>query len=306
MKYKIVFFLGLFCFVKTYSQRRTYRRRVVHPAFSSHALFFSVSPNWDNNAAAIIKSQFVETDSAYYYKKRRNNKDSNLVMTQYFDTLGNVVERDEFNLKGEVFKITNYTFKNGILAQKETMSSEMIVLNHGVVLKTITDYEYDNSGNVITENESSFSTDSLKLLSTTILNREYDNDGQVIKEFITLPGAKTFLHHTFNYVNGGLSEMKTYDINHKLLFSYVYEYDAVEKVKSVYLYNGVKSLKHEYFYDNQNLTVREKDYEQPRSSLDHFTQDYNYQSNGLLDSQSLEDVRAENYYYKHFYTKQTQ
>ena len=239
----------------------------------------------------------------YFYKKRKNNKDSILRMTQYFDTSGNLVERDEYNVKGEVFRITNYTYQNDILFQQESISKEMFSINSSNLSKKLKTYEHDSFGNVITEKEFSYFGDSLKSVSTTIWNREYDSQGHLIKEFITLPGGKTYLHHVYYYSNEILNEIKTYDINQNWMYSYLYEYDELTRIKSLYLNNSSKVLKHEFFYDDQKKLVKEKDYDQGRAFLDHSTQTYIYKSNGLLESQSFDDIKGENYYYKHFYTQ---
>jgi len=83
----------------------------------------------------------------------------------------------------------------------------------------------------------------------------------------------------------------------------LYETDDKAHTKSVYLYNNEKTLAHEFFYDNQKKLIMEKDYEQGHGFLDHITQTYFYASNGLLESQSFQDLKGENYYYKHFYSK---
>ncbi len=176
---------------------------------SQKTVVYSIQPNWNYNNPEIIKSQNFKSDSVYFYKRRKNNKDSTLIMTQYYDSLGNLIERDEYNFNGEVFRITNYTYIDTVLLKEETISKDMFYINGSNLSKKIRTYDHDSSGNIITEKEYSFFGDSLKSTSVTIWNRDYDTLGYLIREFVTLPKAKTYLYHTYFYTIGNLSEMKT-------------------------------------------------------------------------------------------------
>jgi len=222
-------------------------------------------------------------------------------MTQYFDSLGNLIERNEFGFDGEVFKITDYTYVDTVLTKEEEMSKTMFYSNGNILSKKIRTYDHDRSGNNIIEKEYSSFGDSLKLKSVTEWDRVYDSSGHIIKEFVTLPKAERYLYHAYNYSNGNLVEMKTYDMNQNWMYSYLYEYDNFAHTKTVYLYNSEKTVSHEFYYKDTKL-VMEKDYEQGHGLLDHITQTYAYNTNGLLESQTLKNLKGDSYYYRHFYT----
>lgn len=270
--------------------------------YSQKTVIYNIQPSWGHNILKVIKSQNIKSDSTYFYKKKNNNKDSVLIMTQYFDSLGNLIERNEFGFNGEVFRITDYTYIDTMLVKEERISKEMFYINGSNLSKKIKTYDRDYFGNVITEKEYSFSGDSLKSMSLTQWSREYDSLGHLTKEFVTLPRAKTYLYHTYNYTNGNLTEIKTYNINQDWMYSYLYEYDILANTKTVYLYNNKNTLSHEFFYDETKL-ITEKDYEQGRGFSDHITQTYRYKLDGLLQSQTFIDLKGESYYYKHFYSK---
>jgi len=287
MKFALLF-ISMFLFAECYAQSK---------------LIYSVEPNWDNNISEIIKTQNIKTDSVYYYEKRKNNKDRTLILTQYFDSLGNLIERDEYNFKGEVFRITNYTYLDTVLVRKETISKTMLYLKNSNISKKVNTYDRDSVGNIIEEKEYSFYGDSLKSHSPRILKREYDDSGHLVKEFVTPPGDKTYLRHTYIYANGILTEIKSYDVNQNWMYSYLYEYDEKKMSKSVYLFNNSKNLSHEFFYNDQKRLIKEISYEEGQAIQDHTTQTYSYKHDGLLESQTFEGLKGENYYYKHFYSK---
>jgi hypothetical protein len=270
--------------------------------YSQKTVFYSVEPAWNHNSAESIRSQNLKTDSVYFYKKRKNNKDSSLVMTQYFDSLGNLIERNQFNPNGEVFRITDYTYTDTVLLKEESMSKDMFYINGSNLSKKIRTYDRDALGNVITEKEYSFFGDSLKSESVTEWNRVYDSVGNLSEEFVTLPPANRYLYHTYSYINSKLAEAKTYNINQSWMYSYLYEYDQVANATRVYLFNTEKTLSHEFFYNEKKL-VMEKDYEQGHGLLDHITQIYVYNRNGILESQTFQNLSGQNFYYKHFYSK---
>src|ERR1700739_4269925 len=168
MKLSLLFIL-LFFFVQCYSQN------ILN--------IYSIEPNWDNDSPINIKIQNIRCDSVYFYKKRKNNKDSTLRMTQYFDSLGNLIERDEYNLKGEVFRIINYTYWDSMLVKQDILTKGLFYINDSDISKKVKTYDHDSLGNIVEEKEYFFSGDPLKLFSTTIWDREYDSLGNLTKEF---------------------------------------------------------------------------------------------------------------------------
>lgn len=283
-----MFFISMFFFVNCYSQIRR--------------VLYSINPDWNNNSSEIIKAQNIKSDSVYSYEKK-NYRDSILIMIQYFDSLGNLIEWDEYNNVGKIFKVTNYTYIDTMLLKQESVGISRFSINGSNLTKIVKTFDHDDSGNVILEKEYSFSGDSLKFQSVTIEMKEYDSLGHLIREFETLPKKTPYLHHTYHYTNGILNEVKTYDFNHNWMYSYNYEYDDNAGTKSVYLVNGEKTLTHEYFYNDQKKLIKETDYGQGDGYVDHSTQKYFYKSNGLVEDQVFEDIAGKNHYYKHIYSK---
>jgi len=268
--------------------------------------FVSVVPNWNINNPVIIKKQAVSKDSVFLYTKRKNNHDSTLVMTEYFDSSGNTLERDEYGFdKTGVWRITNYNYEGDLLVKKEVMSKTIYSVNNLNLRKSMNTFEYDSKGNIITESEYSYFGDSLENFSVTIRNKEYDTTGRLTKEFLTLPKKEPFLNHIYFYNTNFLSEVKNYDYKQEWLYSYIHEYDKEFKIESIYLSNisPNKKLESEFFYDDNKRLIQEKDYTIGRNNLYHSTQTYLYNADGLLKYQSFQDVKDNNYYFKHFYSK---
>ena len=290
MKFYGLFILFSFlCYYKSYSQRKV--------------IISNPNPNWDNNTSQIIRQQSVSSDSVYIYTKKKNNNDSSLVLTQYFDSLGNLVERDEYNSNGVILKVINYRYSDTVLIQQEQISRNLIVINNSNLSKEIKTYDYDNIGHMIAEKEYLYMNDSFKSPITTITTREYDSVGLLIKDFVTLPLGEAHLRHTYIYSNGILKEIKIYDTDGKYAYSYNYEYNPETKVKSIYLSNYEKKLENESFFDNQKRLIKEVIYYNGNAYLDHSTQTYSYTEDGLLESQYYQSTNGDNYYYKHFYTR---
>lgn len=266
--------------------------------------FVNVVPNWDITLLSVTKNQSVSNDSVFLYAKRGKSHDSTLIMTQYFDSFGRILKREEHNLnESGVWRNTNFTYVGDLLVNKETISESFIYINNSNLHKYITTYDYDSIGNIIEEKMYSYSGDSLKDVSITIWNREYDSTGHLIKEFITLPKKESYLYFTRIYNEGILKEAKIYDFKQNWIYSYLHEYDNILKVETIYLFNSSKEIKNELFYDEKNRLVQEKNYADGRAFLDHSTQTYSYSSNGLVERQTFQDIAGKNYFYKHFYTK---
>jgi hypothetical protein len=268
--------------------------------------FVNLAPDWINSNPAIIIQQQVSSESVFLYNKRKNNHDSLLIMTQYFDSLGNIIERDEYflNKKG-ISKITNFSYVEDLLLKKEIISNTMFEINGSSIGKDIIAYEYDSLDNNITEKKYSYFGNSLKNLSITILNKEYNTKGHLIKEFQKLPyGGEFYLYHSYVYENGILGEIKSFDTKQNWIYSDYHEYDTVLNTESVFLINAYneRRLLNEFFYDSKKSLIEKKDYTGGHLVLDHSTQVYLYDSNGLIESQSFRDIRGITYYYKHFYS----
>ncbi len=225
-------------------------------------------------------------------------------MTEYFDSSGNLIEREDHGFDGKMFRITNYIYADTELLKKESISLGVIYVNGSNTSKMVETYDHDSLGNITDEKEYSYFWDSLNSIPLHIWKKEYDITGHIAREFVTLPGGKTYLHQTYAYDNGNLREIKNYDFNQNWMYTYLYEFDAQTGTRSEYsVYNTSRVLKHEFLYDGQKRLIEERDYDQGLAFLDHITQNYFYSPVGLVESQTMEDLSGKNYYFKHFYSK---
>jgi hypothetical protein len=270
--------------------------------YSQSSITDGREPKWIPTTRQTIKGHNVKTDKVYYYKSRKN-KDSTLIATLYFDTLGNLVERDVYNLKGDVVKITNLIYVDTVLMREETVSKSAITVNGSNLWKEVKTYDYDSLGNVISEKDYSNYGLPANSFSVTKWNREYDSSGHLIKEYYTPPEGTSFLYHVYDYSGEVVSEIKSYDYQQHWIYSNLFEFDKDRNVQTVYLYNSSKKLSEELFYDRQKNLVMEKAYEGiPPFYSDHTTRTYSYNSDGLVEKQTDQDIMGQVYYYKHFYS----
>jgi hypothetical protein len=265
--------------------------------------FVSVNPNWDISVSSVNKSSFINIDSVYLFNKKQNNRDSTLVMIQYFDSAAQIIERDEFRADRSVWRITNFNYQNNLLLTKEIMSADMFVINNSNITKHVYNNMYDINGNIISVVDSSYFGDSLKSVSVTVWDREYDSAGHLIKEFETLPKQKAFLHYTYLYTDGNLTEIKSYDFKKNWIYSHVYEYDTQSNTKSIFLVNNSKVLTSTSFYDNKKRLIKEVYNNEGLSNWYPITNIYSYNVDGVLESQIFQDLKGRKYYYKHYYEK---
>jgi len=264
-----------------------------------------IFPNWDVNTTIAIKRQSILTDSVFLYKKKENNSDSILAMVEFYDSSGNLKERDEYsNNDKALWRITSFNYIDDLLLTKEIVSKPMFIINNVRVDKETRTYEYDSAGNLITEKLFSNAGDSLNKMSTTIWKREYDSSGNLIKEFEQLPSTdKSYLRKICFYVNGAIHETKIFDYQQNWVYSIIQEYDDESKKTSISMLNEKgKILNHEQFFDAKQRLIKENIYADGRIYWDHSTQTYLYSVNDLIEAQSYQDVAGNNYYFKHFYS----
>jgi hypothetical protein len=272
-------------------------------SYSQLAFASQITANSNKDVSAIIKTEKIKSESMYIYEKKKNNKDSTLFMTQYFDSSGNLIERDEYKPNKELFRIINYSYNGGILIKQETITKSPLLVNGFNISKKVKTYTYDSVTKTVLEKEYTFSGDSLKNETVSLLKKEYDSLGYLQKEYALLPNGEFYLYRTYTYLNGILSEIKRYNIYQTLQKSYFYEYDDKLNSKNVFNLLGEKTLAHEYHYDDHKKLIMEKDYEMGRLFLDHITFTYSYNSMGLLDSEVFQSLNGDYTYYKYYYSK---
>lgn len=264
--------------------------------------FYNVQPNWINNPTSIIKERGIKKDAVYFYKKKKIYSDSSLIFSRYYDSLGNIVERNYFNFDGEVIRISNYTFIDTILLKEETVWKNSFRSEYGYVSKEVTTYEHDTPGHNVKVTKYSFLGDSTKPSFVTMFNIEYDSDGNATRDYMTPPKGNAFVHHSYDNKNGKLVETKTFNQSGKLMYSIFYEVGETPNVQNVYYYKNRKILLRQSVFNDQNLLIAQKDYPKNTPTSERISQAYFYQPDGLIDNQTYKQQLGKNYWFKHFYT----
>jgi hypothetical protein len=261
-------------------------------------VYVTIAPSWNPATNAIRKMKSVSTDSVFMYRSKKKNKDSTLVMVQFFDTLGNLLKRDQYSLHGEFSMREIFTYEDKLLMRKDEVKGSSST-------KQVTTYQYDSAGHVVRENFYNNYKDDLQNEKTTIYNKIYDEFGHVAREFVTYPNQPMYLLREYLYnVQNQLTEIKSFNYNGEVSFSYLHEYDMEERTESVFRQFGLneKEIQNDFAYDKQYRLIMSKNYTQGQRYLKHSTQTFVYSSNNLVDSQIYQDTERNNYYYKHFYT----
>lgn len=265
----------------------------------------NIAPEWVYSNAATIKNQAIRTDSVFRFNKRKNNHDSVLVLIQHYDASGNIMERIEYSFnKQEVYKTTNFTYLRNILSKKEIVAQSFFEINGSNITRDVSTYMYDSLGNNITEKQYSHDEDTLSEQSMTFINKEYDTKGHILKEFQKMAFGKLYLYHTYVYKFGTLSEIKSFDLKENLMYSTLHEFDNELNMENIFLYNifHEKTLQYELYYDERKQLIQKKNYTGGHFVLDHSTQSYSYSPDGLILTESFQDIRGTTYYYRHFYS----
>jgi len=266
----------------------------------------SLEPEWLHFKLAVVRKNAVLRDSAFSFGASENNQDSALIMIQYFDSLGNLSEMDEYSIKnkGEIVRITRMTYVDEELYQKEITAKTIDLFSKiSNYQKELRLYEYDSAGNNITEKLYEYYGESLDKHRLTVYDYLYDSASHIIESYRKTENSNRFLQRQYTYNNGILDEVNYYDSNREVTYTKMYRMDTKKNVERIYDGNvSPDYLQQEFFYDDKKRLKQEKFYFKGAIYLTH---SYWYSSNGLIDMQI---VKSENdgtkYYYKHHYAKQ--
>jgi hypothetical protein len=266
----------------------------------------TLNPTWRLVKREDIRKNGVKQDSVFYFNSKENNRDSALIMIQYFDSLGNFSERDEYSVKnkGEIVRVTRQTYMDDELFQSEILTKKIGLINHIVHYeKELHTYEFDSAGNNIVEKLYEFFGDSLNKYRLFVTENLYDSASHIVKSFAKAGGSDRYLHKVYKYNSGILDEVKAYDSNREEIYTNVYRTDDKRKISRIYLTDvSPDNLQLEYLYDDKNRVKQEKWY---NDGVNKVTQTYLYDPKDLIEMQT---VKSENdgakYYYKHYYSRQ--
>ena len=104
-----------------------------------------VNPDNYDNGQVVIKNNFISKELIFSYKKNKA-KDSALVLQEYYDSTGNIQEKDQFSVGSPApWKVTNYWYGDNRLIKKEIITPGKYS-NYSAYI-----YEYDTAGNRIFE-----------------------------------------------------------------------------------------------------------------------------------------------------------
>lgn len=243
------------------------------------------------NTAQDLMERGIRAEAIYHYKNKKN-KDSTLVVVNFFDSLGYCIKKEEFNDNGsQPFRITNYSYTNNVLTNEEINDA------NSVVSHTIVTFDYDSAGHKIAERHyGNFSltkiTSQLSLLEQ--FKWQYDSLGRIEKEFSGGISGNVYLYGKYFYVNNRLQEINIFDTTGKWLYAYVYDYNDLENKKAEFTQNKyLKSLDWEKYYNNQNLLIKET---YDSNALNEFQYDGN-----LVTVEKERNNFLEINYFKHYY-----
>jgi hypothetical protein len=266
----------------------------------------SVYPDWLYTNPSFVRTIGVKRDSVFVYEKKEKSRDSVLIMAQFFDSTGNLTEKEEYSVKnkGEIWRFTHLSYledqlmKEEIITRKEERES-----NTDGYEKRINTYEYDSAGNMITVKQYDFGDNSSKKYDLKITEYNYDASGRLIKTF-TKSGASSFLSAAYTYDKDGLLEIRGYDYANHLLFKNLLQNDHQNSVTRIYRTEAIPAnIIQEYYYNDQNKLRQQIAYSGNNIIIS--SQTYTYDPNGLIGKQNLIYINNNfYYYYKHHYSGQ--
>jgi len=275
----------------------------------------TLNPTWLQVKPSGIKKNGVHQDSVYYFKSQEKGRDSALIMIQYFDSVGNLTERDEFNVKakGEIVRVNRLSYLEDELLQKEVSAKTIDLFKSTRYQKELYLYEYDSAGNNITEKLYEYFGDSLNKYKITVFENLYDSAAHIVKSYRKSGSSDRFLQRTYTYKNGILDEINNYDSNYEVVFTNVYRLDTKKNIERIYLTDvSPDNLMLEFFYDDKRRVKQEKRYFEESHSFtpgykynSTITQNYWYGADDLIEKQVVKTEHdGTSYFYKHYYSRQ--
>jgi hypothetical protein len=274
----------------------------------------SLNPVWLQEKPAYIKKNLVHQDSVYYFKSKENGQDSALIMIQYFDSAGNLIERDEFNVKekGELVLVTRLSYIDDELIKKEVTAKTINLVNKTIQYqKNLHLYEYDSAGNNTSEKLYEYFGNSLDKYQITVFDNLYDSANHIIESYHKDGNSDRFLQRTYKYDNGRLDEINQLEPNHEVKLVNLYRYDIKKNIERIYQTDiSPDNLVLEFYFDDKKRIIREREYSEELTTIGLFhgnavTQSYFYGADDLIEKQTVKfEVDGKNYYYKHYYSKE--
>lgn len=203
-----------------------------------------------DNQKAIIKINKIRTTEIYNYTFKKDLiKDSTLIKTLYYDSIGDLVKVILPRVKKYKEAVTEYQYLyngNGFIKNK-------IENNLGLDIVTINEFDYDSLGNEIYKYD--FNKDTTRL---TIEQKIYNDKNQVKEISIKINNNEPYISRRYFYnIENNVIKIEGLDRMGETIFSILYEYDKSMNKKSEYSENGEgKKLEGEYFYNSENQCIK--------------------------------------------------
>lgn len=308
MKFTAFGLLYFICFSPLFSQTNISSNAAVadYSNASGKGSLLAVDPNLDIHFPVLIRSKSIKNDSVFRLLRHNDKLDSTLALVEYFDSLGNKLQTFEYSGdSNQVWRITNYTYDNGLLFKiEQTSASQNNVNNSNFIKKSISTFDYDSAGNNITETLYDNVNDSAIKTTVAKWEREYDNSGHIVTEYETPPNRESYLKHKYSYRRGKLTEDSSFNMQSNWIYSYIYTYNNQDNLQNVSFSNNSSSqrIQKRLYYDTAKRLNKVDTYIDGIGYLDHVTEIFNYNFAGLVVWQSYLDIRDNIYYFIHHYT----
>ncbi len=232
MKKNISLLLALLLYLDSFSQ-------------NGNLTFFS-----GENQKEVIKLNKIRKTEIYDYSFKKDLlKDSTLIKTLYYDSLGDLVKVVLPKVKNYKEAITEYQY----IYNRKGYIKNKIENNLGLDMVTINEFDYDSLGNEIYKYD--FNKDTTRL---TIEQKIYNEKNQVKEISIKINNSEPYITRRFFYNTANqINKIEGLDRMGGIMFSTIYEYDKSLNKKSEYSENGEgKKLDGEYFYNSDNQCVK--------------------------------------------------
>ena len=238
MKQLILFTLGQLFFVNAFSQiENTYF-------------------GFRKNLKEIIKRNKIIQEKVYSYTFNKSGvKDSSLINTYSYDTLGNFVYEKIAKIKNYEESVTNYSnIYNTWGKLSKQITDRRVIEKRSFEIYNIDEFEYDSSGNEV--HSYHYNKDTTRL---TIEHKIYNNKNQIVQLQTKINNNDSYISRVYYYnSNNDLSKIESFDNKGKIIFSYIYEYDKVLNKRTEYLENlDGKIMEGEYFYNVDMQCIKE-------------------------------------------------
>jgi len=210
------------------------------------------------NPAEVIRPGKAGRELIYTYQR---NKDSVLVASILYDSLGNEKEKKLTKAWGFAEGLTTHSY----VYNTKGKISKAIAENKGLKTVGFSEYEYDEAGNEIAAYYYNKDTTSLN-----VWQKSYNIKNQLVQLVMKIDNNDAFVSRRYYYdVHDKFIKEEAFDPQGKITFSYIYEYDSLLNKKTTYLENQEgKKIESISFYNNDKQCIKQMKAENGRAVTD--------------------------------------